>query len=227
MTKIRGIATEEHYHIFNRGAHKEKLFRDESDWGRFLFLLLYCQTPATLPHIKRYVTVDGVQNGFRVPTKYGKELDENRLVELVAFCIMPNHFHLILREVEEGGIAAYMQRVSVGYTMYFNEKYGASGHLFQGRYKDVHVKDNDQLLYLSAYIHRNPRELEKWKGLEAAYPYSSFQDYVAMNRWGNLIKRDIILEQFAGTPKSNYLGFVNTSSAKLFDEEIEEHLRLI
>ena len=132
---------------------------------------------------------------------------------------MPNHFHLLLREKEEGGIGRYMQRVLVGYTKYFNAKYETAGHLFQGRYKAVLVKDDDQLMHLSAYIHRNPRELKAWKGKEERYPYSSLQDYVDKNRWGNLISPDIIAGRFANTPDSNYRDFVRSSPAKLSDDE--------
>lgn len=220
MTLKREIAPGEYYHVFNRGAHKHNLFRDERDWARFLFLLLYCQAPVAIPNTKRFITPSAVASGFRVPLHFEDEIEEKRLVELVAFCVMPNHFHLIVKEKEEGGISAYMQRVAVGYTMYYNTKYEASGHMFQGRYKTVHIADNDQLLYLSAYIHRNPRELEKWRGLEQAYPYSSLQDLAGVNRWGKLLVGDIITGQFEGTKTSNYRDFVNTSSAKLFEKKL-------
>ncbi len=151
------------------------------------------------------------------------ELEEKilseRFVELTAFCLMPNHFHLLLHERQEGGISRYMQRVLVAYTKYFNTKYAASGHVFQGRYKTVHVEDNEQLLYLSAYIHRNPRELKAWKGKEEHYPYSSLQDYIDKNRWGGLLATDIITEQFETGPNSNYRDFVRTSTAKDFKEK--------
>jgi putative transposase len=131
---------------------------------------------------------------------------------------MPNHFHLILREVEEGGIARYMQRVLNGYTKYYNAKYETSGHLFQGPYKAVHVADNDQLLYLSAYIHRNPRELHDWKNREHQYRWSSYQDYVAENRWEGLLSTSLVVEQFDS--KEAYRKFVETSSAKATDAEL-------
>ena len=222
MTLARSIAEGEYYHIFNRGAHKHNLFRDERDWARFLYLLLYCQAPVAIPNTKRFITPSAVASGFRVPLHYESEIAKKRKVELIAFCIMPNHFHLIVKELKEGGISAYMQRVATGYTMYYNAKYKATGHMFQGRYKTVHINDNDQLLYLSAYIHRNPRELEKWRGLEQAYPYSSLQDLAAVNRWGSLLSGDIITTQFEGTKESNYRDFVNTSSAKLFEEQLPE-----
>ena len=82
---------------------------------------------------------------------------------------MPNHFHLILQEVKEGGISQYMQRVLNAYTKYYNKKYEISGHLFQGPYKSVHIKDDPQLLYLSAYIHNNVRELKSWKNFDSDF----------------------------------------------------------
>lgn len=220
MTLARAMAPGEYYHVFNRGARRHDLFKEERDWLRFLFLVLYCQAPARIANTSRFIQTRALEDGFNVPAAHTQKIEAARLVELVSFCIMPNHFHLLLCEKEEGGIAQYMQRVTLGYTKYFNEKYGVSGHIFQGRYKSVHVSDNDQLLYLSAYIHRNPRELAKWKDYELAYPYSSFQDLVEQNRWGKLLAPEIVLGQFDDTRRSNYLDFVNTSTAKLLEEKV-------
>ncbi|MDO8471353.1 MAG: transposase [bacterium] len=145
---------------------------------------------------------------------YEKEIMKKRTVELVAFCIMPNHFHLIVKELEEGGIATYMQRVLTAYSKYYNTKYEKSGHVFQGPYQAVHVGDNRQLLHLSAYIHRNPREISKWFNKEDQYQWSSYRDYIGENRWGDLLLIDIVLGQFKN--KKKYHEFVKTSSAKLF-----------
>ncbi|MDP3935341.1 MAG: transposase [Candidatus Giovannonibacteria bacterium] len=141
---------------------------------------------------------------------------QEKYVELVNFAMMPNHFHLTVREFKEGGIAQYMQRVLCAYTKYFNAKYQKSGHLFQGPYKAVHIEDNEQLLHLSAYIHRNPRELSEWKNKEHIYPWSSYQDYVNENRWGKLLTQDILLGQFAD--KKEYENFLKSSPAKILKE---------
>jgi putative transposase len=222
MTLARENAPGEYYHIFNRGAHKTNLFKDEKDWLRFLFLILHSQSPISVVNISRFVIPSALVGGFKVPDHYVADIVEKRFVEIVSFCLMPNHFHLILKESIEGGISEYMQRIAVGYTMYFNTKYKATGHVFQGRYKSVHIKDNNQLTYLSAYIHRNPRELSKWKGREESYPYSSFQDLALKNRWGDLLAEDIITSQFDGTKQSNYLDFVNMSTAKLLNEQLPD-----
>ena len=123
----------------------------------------------------------------------------------------PNHFHLTVYELEENGISRYMQRVLNSYTKYFNVRYKKSGHLFQGPYKIVHIENEKQLLYLSAYIHRNPIELKKWMKKLEHYPWSSYQDYFK-NRWGALIQAGIIKEQFKN--ENEYRLFVETSGAK-------------
>lgn len=135
---------------------------------------------------------------------------------------MPNHFHILIREERENGIIQYMQRSLNAYSKYFNTKYEQSGHLFQGPYKIVHVKDNEQLLYLSAYIHRNPCGLKKWNNKEHVYPWSSYQDYTSKNRWDNLLERDIILEQFSSI--SEYGNFMETSGAKILNNTDQETL---
>lgn len=149
-----------------------------------------------------------------------KEVVKKRYVQLISFTLMPNHFHLIVHELEESGTAQYMQRVLCAYTKYFNAKYQKSGHLFQGPYKAVHIKSNKQLLYLSTYIHRNCRELPKWKNREHLYEWSSYQDYVKENRWDQLLEQNIILNQFSN--KKGYDDFVKSSTAKEITENLEE-----
>ena len=132
---------------------------------------------------------------------------------------MKKNFNLIVKEVEENGIARYMQRVLNSYTKYYNTKYNKSGHLFQGPYKAVHIENNNQLLYLSCYIHRNPRELKEWRNKENIYPWSSYQDCINKNRFEGLLVLDIINGQFKN--KKEYEEFVETSPAKLLEEELD------
>ena len=216
MRLIR-ITPGEYYHIFNRAVNKQVIFHDTSDYFRFLFLTLYFQSPIIFQQLGRKVK-EFVQSRA-LDSVEEDEIIKKRRVELVAFCIMPNHFHLIVKELDEGGIAAYMQRVLTSYSKYYNTKYEKSGHVFQGPYQAVHVEDNRQLLHLSAYIHRNPREISKWFNKEEQYPWSSYQDFIGENRWGNLIMLDIIIGQFKD--KAEYENFVKTSPAKIKQEELE------
>lgn len=191
---------------------------DTRDWARFLFLILYFQSPTIFYNIGRYINTFVRSRAFNVDSDVTSEISGSRAVELVCFALMPNHFHILIREVKEKGISQYMQRVLTAYTKYFNAKYNKSGHLFQGPYKIIHVEDNRQLLHLSAYIHRNPRELRDWRKKELEYIWSSYQDYVGENRWGNLLAQDMILDQFKN--KQAYYDFVKTSPAKMLEAEL-------
>jgi len=218
------IAPGEYYHIFNRAVSKQVIFHDFGDYARFLFLILYFQAPVKILHISRavkdfvkYFSQSGQSSALT--TGLEKEIVKKRMVELIAFCIMPNHFHLLLKELEEGGIAAYMQRVLTAYSKYYNTKYEKSGHVFQGPYRAVHIKDDRQLLHVSAYIHRNAREISRWFRKEDHYPWSSYQDFIGENRWEGLLLPEMILGEFKN--KKKYHEFVKTSPAKVFEEELE------
>ncbi|KKU05641.1 MAG: hypothetical protein UX07_C0014G0012 [Parcubacteria group bacterium GW2011_GWA2_45_30] len=218
MRKVQ-FAPEEHYHIFNRGNNKQPIFQNNKDRIRFLFLLLHNQAPVHFINLSRQVSYFVKHRVFNISDAEVNKIATKRYVELENFVLMPNHFHMTVFEKEEGGISRYMQRILNGYTKYFNTKYQKVGHLFQGPFKAVHVEDNRQLLYLSAYIHRNPRELQDWNNKEISFPWSSYQDYAEKNRWGNLLKSEVILSQFSD--KTEYKNFVETSGAKEMNKELE------
>jgi len=212
-----GIELDEYYHLYTRGVRKKNVFFDNRDYARFLFCLLYFQYADNFYNISDAVT-RFLKTGSFASRKMTALNEKRRVADIIAFTLMPNHIHIIAREIEPGGIAQLMKRALGGYAKYFNTKYKVSGHVFQGAYNAVHIKDNDQLLYVSAYVHRNPRELRGWKNREEKYPWSSFSDYTTTNRWGNLIQPNIVLEQFS--KKLPYRDFVNTSTAKS-DAELE------
>lgn len=216
------IAEGEYYHIFNRGNHKQVIFFDKRDRIRFLFLIIYFQSYITFENISRQVSYFIKNEAFNIDKNLEQKILNNRKIELINFSLMPNHFHLTVCEFKENGISQYMQRVLCAYTKYFNTKYKKSGHLFQGPYKAVNVKNNNQLLYLSTYIHRNPREISEWKNKEQLFPWSSYQDYLKNNRWGKLLKQDIILEQFSS--KKEYDNFTKSSPAKELIENLGNDL---
>ncbi len=214
MSFKRMLATGEYYHVFNRAAKKLPSFKERVDYVRFMFGIVNFQSPTPFSNIKRYVKGFNDDFGFDIDDKDFEHIISARYVELVGFCVMPNHFHLIVRQLVDKGIERYLHRVELSYARYANLKYDHTGHLFQGPYKSVPITSNEQLVYLSAYIHRNPRELKGWRGREDEYPWSSYRDYVKENRWGGLLAQEIIFDQFEGTPRSNYAGFVKSSPAK-------------
>ncbi|KKQ78222.1 MAG: hypothetical protein A3A96_00860 [Candidatus Zambryskibacteria bacterium RIFCSPLOWO2_01_FULL_39_39] len=210
--RLENFATNEHYHVFGRGAKKEKIFIDDKDRARFIFLITHFQSPTKIYNISWY-TESFIKNGsFSTKKDKVAEILKKRSVKLVAFVLMSNHFHLLIQNMEDAVLSVYMHRILTAYGKYFNAKYNKKGHVFEGPFKAVHTKNNTQLLHLSAYIHKNPKELSDWKDTYDKYPYSSYQDYIGSNRWGNFLSPEIILKQF--TDQSKYKDFVTESLAK-------------
>jgi putative transposase len=205
------ITSDNYYHVFNRGVSKQTLFYDNVDYARFLFLLLYLQSPISFPQVGRNVGSFLKKKDFRIQEKTKDEIIEKRFVEIINFCIMPNHFHITVKALSDDGVSKYMQKVSNAYAKYFNTRYHKSGHVFQGSYKARLVTTDKQFMYLSAYIHRNPNELINWKGESLSYPWSSYQDYTH-NRWGRLLNHEPITGTF-NSPE-DYREYVETSGAK-------------
>jgi putative transposase len=206
------ITSGEYYHIYNRGINKQTIFHDRADYARFLFLILYFQSTIIFRNIFRFINDYLKWSKFFIDNKEINEVIKFRSVVVIAFCIMPNHFHIIIKQLNDGGIASYMHRVLGGYSRYYNKKYGTSGHVFQSAYRAVHIENNAQLLYLTAYIHRNPRVLSEWYKKEEQYEWSSYQDYIGISRHRGLLDLSIILEQFDS--KEKYHQFVEFSLAK-------------
>ena len=151
MKKIKTIKGE-YYHILNRGNNKQPIFKDDRDRIRFLFLILYFQSPAIFYNLGRQVSYYVRHQMFNISEETIKKIIDTRYVEIVSFTLMPNHFHLIIHELEEGGISRFMQRTLNSHAKYFNAINKTSGHLFQGPFKVIHIKDDNQLLYLSVSI---------------------------------------------------------------------------
>ena len=120
---------------------------------------------------------------------------EDTLVDIGAYCLMPNHFHLLIREKSDDGITMFMKKIMTGYSMYINKKYERTGTLFEGRFKAEHVFDDEYLKYLFSYIHLNPvklidmewketgiKDMNKTKKYLRGYSYSSYLDHVGENR---------------------------------------------
>lgn len=207
------IAPGEYYHVYNRGVNKQNIFFDNRDYARMLFCILAFQSKNYALNTSFSVNRFLKNNEFELTTDRIAEIMKTKETELVAFALMPNHFHLLIAGNKDGSISDYLKRVEGGYTKYFNLKHKRSGYLLQGPFQSVHVKKNEQLLHLSAYIHRNPRELVRWHGNEHQYPWSSYPDYISKNRWPGILEPKIIMQQFRNA--KNYKKFVDTSGTKL------------
>lgn len=180
MSRNINFAPGEYYHIYNRGTDKRKIFLKKYDYDRFLALLYLANSNEHIDLKRQGSTLSEASS-----INKGK-----KLVEICAYCLMPNHFHLIVKEVDDNGISRFMQKLTTAYTMYFNKANNRSGSLFQGRFKAQHANEDNYLSYLISYIHLNPITLtdKSWKekGIQDSkwaetfldnYKYSSYLDY--------------------------------------------------
>lgn len=218
---MRIHAPGEYVHVYDRGMQKQPIFEIDSDRLRFLFLVLTLQGKHIVKNISRELKQNVQNRILHIKQDLIEEILKKPMVEVVLFCLMPNHFHLLLRELEDWGVAKYMQRLLIAYTKYFNKRHDKSGHLFQGSYKSVHIESDEQLMHLSAYIHKNPCEITGWRGREEKFPWSSYQDCIGENRFSGLLNTDIITGRFIKNKgMSTYRQFVASSSAKEITKEL-------
>lgn len=142
-----------------------------------------------------YYSIEGPKPRFSVftPTTLTLNLN-NKIIEIICYCLMPNHFHFMLRQVKKGGITEFVSKLSNSYTKYINIKNNRIGPLLQGNFKAVHVETNEQLLHLSRYIHLNPLVSYLVKDLES-YKWSSYPEYVSLID-NAICDKKIILDQF-------------------------------
>ena len=179
-TRTFTFAPGEFYHLYNRGVEKRSIYLDHADHRRFLELLYIANTTKS---------TDVRSISRQHDSVYEWDRGEN-LVSIGAYCLMPNHFHILLTPLRENGISTFMNKLGTSYSMYFNKKYTRAGALFEGKFKAKHANSDQYLKYLFSYIHLNPVKLiqSDWKergisnidkGYEYAssFPYSSLRDY--------------------------------------------------
>lgn len=178
------FATGEYYHIYNRGSNKQVIFHDTQDYFYFQKLLHLMNTPL------RKQTRD---------FHHYENSNEKNLVSIGAYCLMPNHFHILIKQEIDDGTSLFMKKILTSYAMFYNKKYKRTGVLFEGRFKAKYANVDEYLQYLFAYIHLNPLKIidELWKSKVSftedyinrlkKYPYSSLIDYLEINRQENCI----------------------------------------
>ena len=196
------------YHIYNRGANKANIFLDDEDYQTFTDILAYY---LIFPLGKPLSIIRGIENRIAKNNKVRNLIEQPSMIstaKLCAYCLIPNHFHLILKQdsdpTKENCISNLMRRVTITYAMYTKEKYDRSGTLFQGKFKNVLVNSDSQLQQLSKYIHRNPLEILGSEPLQN-YRYSSYRYFIGIEPPPDWININAILAFF---PKTNtYLAY--------------------
>lgn len=195
------FAEGEFYHIYNRGTDKRDIYLDGRDYTRFLESMIQFNSLEPIGSI--------FENSFRKKqlgspaSKRPKR--EGRLVNIIAYCLNPNHYHFILEQVAEKGVEKFMQRLGTGYTKYFNNRYVRTGVLFQGKFKAVHIDSNPYLLHVSAYVNLNNRVHQ----LGSRTSKSSWDEYTTKYDGPRICEKEIILGQFQ--KPQEYINFAEES----------------
>jgi putative transposase len=194
-----------YYHLYNRGVEKRVIFQDEQDQGVFLGYLKEYLSPKDEKSLRKAIGDPDIpskqKDGLIKSLRMNNFFDE---MKLLAYCLMPNHFHLLVKQRASFLIDRFMQSLTTRYTMYFNRKYKRVGGLFQGVYKAVLVDSNEQLLHLSRYIHKQALDLNQRQP-------SSYEDYLGKRKTDWLYPNEILF-QFSNSKLNggmDYLTFVN------------------
>ena len=207
---IKSYVENGYYHVYNRGVEKRNIFIDEQDCEVFLhYLKLYLSpveklTKANFPFTKRLISF--------IRLNLSKELS------LIAFTLMPNHIHLLLKQVETNSMEKLMRRLITSYVMYFNRKYKRVGALFQNRYKAALIGTDNYLLHISRYIHINPLKVELKVDTPDFRNFSSYSYYLEKNT-ASWVKPQEILKYFYSDKHNKNIGYQNFVDEYLRDEE--------
>lgn len=214
------------FHVLSRGVDKRKIFLDDKDHFRFIHNLFELNDKNAVNHSLRRL--------------HGKHREENKrelLVDIYAFCLMPNHYHLLISPRTEKAMPKFMKKLNMAYAKYFNIKYERRGTLFESRYKSVSVTNEAHFSHLPYYIHLNPLDLiaPEWRqkrleNLERAveflgsYRWSSYLDYIGKRNFPSVTNRTFLQEVFGGESeqKNNVINWLKELNFESLQEKTLE-----
>lgn len=204
------------FHITTRAIDDNLIFKNTDDYYRGIFSIYEFNNAKAITIrecriIRKRIKELEKNNRDRVSVTDLDVNERDKLVEIFAFCFMPNHIHLLLKQLKDNGITDFMKKVGIGYGGYFNRKYQRKGYVFQNRFKCVHIKNENQLKIIFTYIHTNPISLiqPNWKekGVDNSkevikflenYKWSSYSDYIGNKNFPSVADRDFIIEVMGG-----------------------------
>lgn len=210
----------EYYHVYNRGVALQPTYFTKKDYERFILCLSYYRYNKLPFKLSRLLQIPKDERDLTIKNL---KTCNDKSIELIAFCLMPNHFHILIRQISDGGISRFIKQITDSYTRYVNTKLERIGPLYQGAFKAVHVESDEQLIHLSRYIHLNPLVSFVVRNEEfLSYPWSSLSRY--LNKDYDLVNPKIILDNFKS--ENNYFEFVMDQAD--YGKELEKikHLTL-
>lgn len=192
--RIIPLATGEIYHIFNRGIDSRPTFTDSKEYNRALLALKYYRFVSPPAGLAQTLNMP-VEKRDEIVSYLEKEND--KVIEILTYCFMPNHFHFLIKQLKDKGISKFISNFLNSYTRYFNTKHHRIGPLFLNQFKAVRIETEEQLLHVNRYIHLNPYTSYILKNFDdlVNYRWSSYPEYLALTR-DNLCEKSLILSFF-------------------------------
>lgn len=220
-TKRSIIFSNDHwYHIFNRGIEGRPLFLTNKDYQRFISILSFYQY-SDIP--LRYSYFAQLAPAFQTVMHERIKTHPKRIIAS-AYCLMPNHFHLLLRQHMDDGISRYVADICNSYSKYFNTKNDRIGTLFQSVFKAVHIDTEEQLLHVNRYIHINPYVSSLCRFSEVfQYSWSSLRFYIE-DKQNDFVNKEFVLDNFSG--KQSYRTFIEDQMSFAKKNKEMQHLLL-
>lgn len=205
------FVNEEIYHITLRRIDDNLIFKNMDDYYRGIFSIYEFNNskPVSIKHRREIIA--RFKKSIRGRASDSLVDERDRLVEVLSFCFMPTHIHLLIRQIKDNGITKFMSKIGTGYGGYFNRKYERKGYVFQNRFHVVHIDNDEQLKVVFAYIHTNPISLicPEWKKIRIKnpekiikflenYKWSSYPDYINKKSFSSVTERKFISELMGG-----------------------------
>lgn len=203
-TRKQPLAISEIYHVFTKSIAGYEIFTEDCDFSRIIKTINYYLIKNPPLKFSRFIEEYKTPASFLDITNKENE----RIVKIIAYCIMPTHMHMIVQQIENNGISTFMRKLLNSYSKYFNIKNSRKGPLWENRFRNVLVEKDEQLLHLTRYIHLNPvtaylvEKPEYWK-------YSSYHEYIGFD-YPESNKKICEFEEFLEIKPLPYKEFVNT-----------------
>ncbi len=178
--RITPLVNGQIYHVYNRGVEKRRIFEDRRGYKRFLQIIQYYQLEGPKPKFSNFIKY-----------KLSNPDSNKKIVDIISYCLMPNHFHLLIKQLKDGGISEFIRKISDSYTKYYNIKYDRVGALLQGPFKAVLIENDEQLIHVSRYIHLNPLASFLVKNLNQ-YEWSSYIEFLDKTSSGISAKEEVL-----------------------------------
>lgn len=187
------FANNEIYHVFNRGVERRPTFTDKNEYTRAMTSINFYRFRQSLTGLASYLKLNLEKRDALSKSLFD---EKNKLVEIISYCLMPNHFHLLLKQMTNNGISMFLSNFTNSYTRYFNIKHTRIGPLYQGVFKAVRMESTEQLIYVNRYVHLNPvASLIVPENNLDTYPWSSLVEYLEEGQ-EKICNTKIILDQF-------------------------------